>query len=178
MWRGKVHCRKAGSLLVDWPAHFTDTRAQSNNIHTVISNCLLSSHGGGKIRANHLTQSVADEDHADPCMACSSLEMKQEQQRWLRASPISEHQRLRKLDAKVEMWISSWPRTQVRESQWLWYRFSTVLNKSAGKVLVQSGPQAASLWRHDAAPCEDCHFKRWRKWLLQCPKASSSHDFF
>ena len=44
-----------------------------------------------------LTQSLAKEDHADPCMACSSLEMKPEQQLKSRSSPTSEHQRLRKL---------------------------------------------------------------------------------
>ena len=97
MWRGKGHCRKAGSSLVDWPAHCADTRAQRNKIHRVIPGCLLSSHASGKIRANHLTQNLAKEDHADPCMACSSLEMKPVQQRRSRSSPTSEHQRLRKL---------------------------------------------------------------------------------
>ena len=46
--------------------------------------------------SNQLTQSLAKEDHADPCMACSSLEMKPEQQLRSRSSPTSEHQRLRK----------------------------------------------------------------------------------
>ena len=121
MWRGKGHCRKAS--LVDWPAHCADTRAQRNNIHRVIPDCLLSSHGSGKIRTNHLTQSFAKEDHADPCMACSSLEMKPEQQRRSRSSPTSEHQCLRKLPRRGSEFfegvkISSWPRTQVRRSQW------------------------------------------------------------
>ena len=47
--------------------------------------------------SNQLTQSLSKEDHADPCMACSSLEMKPEQQLRSRSSPTSEHQRLRKL---------------------------------------------------------------------------------
>ena len=50
--------------------------------------------------SNQLTQSLAKEDHADPCMACSSLEMKPEQQLRSRSSPTSEHQRLRKLPGR------------------------------------------------------------------------------
>ena len=48
----KGHCWKAGSSLVDWPAHCADTRAQRNNIHRVIPDSLLSTHDSGKIRAN------------------------------------------------------------------------------------------------------------------------------
>ena len=97
MWRGMGHRRKAGSSLVDRPAHCANTRAQRNKIHRVIRGSLLSSHGRVKIRANHLTQSLDKEDHADPCMVRSSLEIKPEQQRRSRSSPTSEHQRLRKL---------------------------------------------------------------------------------
>ena len=96
MWRGKGHCRKAGSSLADWPAHCADTRAKRNKIH---SHSWLPSIQSWqrKYPSNQLTQSLAKEDHADPCMACSSLEMKPEQQLRSRSSPTSEHQRLRKL---------------------------------------------------------------------------------
>ena len=75
VWRGRGHCRKAESSLVDWPAHCADTQAQRNKLHRVIPGCLLSSQGCGKIQAN-----LAKEDHADPCMAYWSLEMKPERQ--------------------------------------------------------------------------------------------------
>ena len=47
-------------------------------MHRVISSCGLSSQGSGKIRGNHQLQSLAKEDHADPCMGCLPLEMKPE----------------------------------------------------------------------------------------------------
>ena len=75
----------------------TRTRAQRNKSRRVIPGCLLSSHASGKIRAYHLTQTLVKEDHADPCIACSSLEMKPEPQRRSRSSSTSEHQQLRKL---------------------------------------------------------------------------------
>ena len=97
MWRGKGHCRKAGSSLADWPAHCADTRAKRNKIHSHSWLPPIQS-WQRKNPSNQLTQSVAKEDHADPCMACSSLEMKPaEQQLRSRSSPTSEHQRLRKL---------------------------------------------------------------------------------
>ena len=96
MWRGKGHCRKAGSSLADWPAHCADTRAKRNKIHGHSWLPPIQS-WQRKNPSNKLTQSLAKEDHADPCMACSSLEMKPEQQLRSRSSPTSEHQRLRKL---------------------------------------------------------------------------------
>ena len=160
MWRGKGHCRKAGYSLVDWPAHCADTRAQRNKIHRVIPGCLLSSHGSIKIRANHLTQSLAKEDHADPCMACSSLEMKPEQQRRSRASPTSEHHHLRKLPQRGSggMKFHHGLAPGSEKSVIMTSFFDSIIQIGARKVLVQSGPQAASSRRHDAAPCGDCHF--------------------
>ena len=53
------------------------TRQRKGTKSIVIPGCLVSSHGSGKIRANHLSQSLAKEDHAadhaDPCTACSML---------------------------------------------------------------------------------------------------------
>ena len=96
MWRRKGHCRKAGSSLADWPAQCADTRAKRNKIHSHSWLPPIQS-WQRKNPSNQLTQSLAKEDHADPCMACSSLEMKPEQQLRSRSSPTSEHQRLRKL---------------------------------------------------------------------------------